>query len=66
MVPLCHFGAWKLVFWTSKSLAAREQCHQFFLWLVAAPMAVFPPYNDRSGDDLPIGAGLCPRRCLEC
>ena len=32
---------------------------------VVALMAVFPPYNDRSGDNLSIGGGLCPRRCLE-
>ena len=32
---------------------------------VAALMAVFPPYNDRSGDDLSIGGGLYPRRFLE-
>ena len=33
---------------------------------IAAPMAVFPLYNDRSGDDLFVGGGLYPRRCLEC
>ena len=32
---------------------------------VTAPMAVFPPYNDRSRDDLSIGGSLCPKRCLE-
>ena len=32
---------------------------------VISPMEVFPPYNDRSGDDLSIGGGLGLSRCLE-
>ena len=32
---------------------------------VISPMEVFPPYNDRSGDDLSVGGGLGLSRCLE-
>ena len=30
------------------------------------PMAIFPLYNDRLGDDLSIDGGVCLKRCLEC
>uniref|UniRef100_A0A2N9ERA8 Uncharacterized protein n=1 Tax=Fagus sylvatica TaxID=28930 RepID=A0A2N9ERA8_FAGSY len=32
---------------------------------IISSMEVFPPYNDRSGDDLSVGGGLGPSRCLE-
>jgi hypothetical protein len=32
---------------------------------VVSPMEVFPPYNNRSGDDLSVGGGLGLSRCLE-
>ena len=32
---------------------------------VISPMEAFPLYNDRSGDDLSVGGGLGPSRCLE-
>jgi hypothetical protein len=32
---------------------------------VPPPITIFPPYNDRSGDDLSVGGGLDLSRCLE-
>ena len=65
------FGAWKLVFWASNRAAALERVNNvacFFsgAWEhVACPMEFFPPYNDRSENDLSVGGGLGPSRFLE-
>ena len=71
MLPVYCFGAWKLVFWASNSVAAWELVNSISgsfssAWgHLAVAMTVFPPYNDRSGDDLSVGGGSCPSRCLE-
>jgi hypothetical protein len=70
-LPLCRFGAWKLVFWASNRAAALERVNSvagFFssAWeRMSSPLEFFPPYNDRSEDDLSVGGGLDPSRCLE-
>ena len=70
-LPVCRFGAWKLVFWDSNRAAALERVNSvagFFsgAWRrVTSALEFFPPYNDRSEDDLSVGGGLGPSRFLE-
>ena len=70
-LPVCCFGAWKLVFWASNSAAALERVNSvagFFFdtsECVTSPMEFFPSLNDRSEDNLSVGGGLGPSRFLE-
>ena len=61
-------GARKTPLLIVQAAAARERSAGVPIgaWRRVPPlMAVLPPYNDRSGDDLSIGGGLDLSRCLE-
>ena len=59
------------MFWASNHAAALKCVNSvagFFsgAWeRVTSPMEFFPPYNDRSEDDLSVGGGLGARKFLE-
>ena len=66
-----RFGSWKLMFWTSKDMAARERVNKIpnpltgAWWRVPPPMVVLPPLLSISDDDLSSGGLGCSIQTLE-
>ena len=65
VVPLFHFGARKLMFWSANVATVQKRVNMDSGTIVDAwrcvgmPVVDFPPYVDRSGDKLFVGGGLC-------